>query len=179
MRKPLDADRVLAVIEALGRASRGRGDVFLTGGACAVLLGWRSSTVDIDLRFDPEPPGIFAAIPRLKDDLGVNIELASPQDFIPVVPGWRDRSQTIDRIGGVTFHHYDFVSQALAKLERGHTKDLDDVRQMVARGHVSASDLLKRFDQIRDLLIRYPALDADRFEDKVRVFVAACAGEGE
>lgn len=177
MRKPLDKDRVLAVIEALGQASRGRGDVFLTGGACAVLLGWRSSTVDIDLRFDPEPAGIFAAIPRLKDDLGVNIELASPQDFIPVVPGWRDRSDTIDRIGGVTFHHYDFISQALAKLERGHTKDLADVRQMVAGELVQADELLTRFDQIRDLLIRYPALDADRFEEKIRVFVETQTGE--
>ena len=35
-------------------------------------------------------PGIFQAIAKLKRELNINIELASPQDFLPLLPGWRD-----------------------------------------------------------------------------------------
>ncbi|MCZ7683003.1 MAG: hypothetical protein M5U28_31025 [Sandaracinaceae bacterium] len=62
------------------------------GGATAITYGWRELTIDIDLRLDPEPPGAFEAIARLKDELDVNVELASPMDFLPEVPGWRERS---------------------------------------------------------------------------------------
>jgi hypothetical protein len=36
----------------------------------------------------------------------------------------------------VRFLHHDLYAQALAKLERGHDRDLDDVDQMLARGLV-------------------------------------------
>jgi hypothetical protein len=32
----------------------------------------------------------------------------------------------IERIGRLTVHHYDFVAQAMAKIERGHTRGLID-----------------------------------------------------
>ena len=64
----------------------------------------------------------------LKDRLDVNIELASPDDFIPALPGWQERSTFIAQVGKVTFLHYDFYAQALAKIERGHDFDLSDVR---------------------------------------------------
>ncbi len=38
----------------LGREARGNARVYFTGGATAVLMGWRDTTIDIDLRFDPE-----------------------------------------------------------------------------------------------------------------------------
>jgi hypothetical protein len=31
--------------------------------------------VDIDIRLDPEPPGIFQAIAKLKQELDINIDL--------------------------------------------------------------------------------------------------------
>lgn len=39
-------------------------------------------------------------------------------DFIPSLPGWRDRSVFIARHGAVDFYHYDCSAQALAKVER-------------------------------------------------------------
>ena len=39
------------------------------------LEGWRSATVDLDLKLDPEPEGVFAAIARIKEELDVNVEL--------------------------------------------------------------------------------------------------------
>jgi hypothetical protein len=40
----------------------------------------------VDIRLDPEPPGIFQAIAKMKKELNINIELASPQDFLPPIP---------------------------------------------------------------------------------------------
>ncbi len=108
MRKATDARKVRKFMKRLGEEARGAGDVFFTGGASAVLLGWRKTTLDVDLDFDPEPPGVFDAISRLKDELEINVELASPAHFIPALPGWRERSRAIGVYGPVHFWHYDF-----------------------------------------------------------------------
>jgi hypothetical protein len=172
MRAPLDRDRARALLEALGRAARGPGAIYLTGGTTAVLLGIRASTVDADLKLDPEPAGIFDAIRRIKDELSVNVELASPDDFIPPLPGWRDRSLFIERVGEVDFFHYDPYAQALAKIERGHARDLDDVRALIERGLVAPNELLRLFDAIEPDLVRYPHLEAELFGKKVADFLA-------
>ena len=57
----------------LAAAARGPGKVYLTGGATALLLDFREQTIDIDLKLDPEPAGVFEAIARLKDRLELNI----------------------------------------------------------------------------------------------------------
>lgn len=51
--------------------------------------------------------------------LSVNVELASPLDFLPPLPGWRDRSRFRFRAGNLEVFDFDPYSQALAKLERG------------------------------------------------------------
>ena len=40
------------------------------------------------------------------------------------------RSRFITQEGPLSFYDYDLTAQALAKIERGHTQDLDDVREM-------------------------------------------------
>lgn len=52
-------------MEALGQHSRGPGRVYLTGGATAVLKGWRDSTVAIEPRLE-RFPGVDAAAFRAK-----------------------------------------------------------------------------------------------------------------
>jgi hypothetical protein len=76
----------------LGAEAAEDGAVYLTGGATAVLLGWRASTLDVDVLLLPEQESVLRAIPRLKDELRVNVETASPRDFVPVPAGWEDRS---------------------------------------------------------------------------------------
>jgi uncharacterized nucleotidyltransferase DUF6036 len=171
MRALTDAAKLERFMERLGREARGPGRIYLVGGATAVLHGWRSSTVDADLKLDPEPAGVFEAIRTLKDELDMNVELAAPDDFIPPVPGWRERSPFIVRHGQIDFHHYDLVTQALAKVERGHGRDLDDVRAMVAASLVDAPTLRRAFAEIEPQLIRYPAVDPDAFRDKLESFL--------
>ena len=54
------------------------------GGATAVLLGIRDQTIDIDVKLDPEPAGVFESIARLKEQLHVSVELAAPDQFLRV-----------------------------------------------------------------------------------------------
>ena len=158
---------------ALGERVRGEGVVFLTGGATALLYGWRDSTIDVDLKADPEPAGLFEAIATLKDQLDVNVELASPDLFIPAIPGWRERSILIGRHGHATFFHYDPYGQALSKLARRHDRDLRDVEAMCATGLVRRDRLRAFFEQIEPELIRFPAIDVRTFRESVRGFVEA------
>jgi hypothetical protein len=167
MRAEATADAVRRLLVALAQAARGPGNVYLTGGATAVLLGWREATIDVDLKFDPEPPGVFDAIPRIKDELNLNIELAAPDDFLPALPGWRERSQLIDARGPLRFYHYDFYSQALAKIERGHAQDAADVRDFLSRGLVHPEELRRLFREIEPRLNRFPAIDPDVLREKL------------
>jgi hypothetical protein len=143
-----------------GQRVRGPGRIYLTGGATAVLHGWRAMTIDVDLKPDPEPRGCFEAIATLKDELDLNVELAAPDDFLPALPGWRGRSLFIARHGPVEYYHYDLYSQALAKIERRHTRDLADVQAMRQRGLIRDDQLQALFAAIEPELIRFPAVDA-------------------
>src|SRR5947209_2584229 len=107
MRHESTADDIHRFMQRFGVAVRAEGRVYFTGGVSAVLHGWRPMTVDIDLRADPEPAGFFEAIRLLKDQLELNLELACPSDFIPPLPGWRERSLFIARHGRLDFYHYD------------------------------------------------------------------------
>lgn len=162
-------------MQALGRETTGPGRVYLTGGTSAVLVGWRDSTVDVDLKADPEPGRFFEALARLKDDLDLNIELAAPSDFIPELPSWRERSVLIGRFGSLEFFHYDFYSQALAKIQRGHERDLADVREMLERGYVRTAELKRLFEAIVPRMLRYPALEPEAFRDRLDEFLASAA----
>ncbi|CAN5646421.1 hypothetical protein BH20VER1_BH20VER1_08580 [soil metagenome] len=171
MRHETQADDIRQFMHELGLALRDGGRVYFTGGVSAVLHGWRQMTVDIDLRSEPEPAGLFEALHSLKEKLQINLELAAPSDFIPELPGWRERSVFIARHGQLDFYHYDFYSQALAKIERGYDRDLDDVRQMVESGMVGREKLGQYFEQIRPTLLRYPAIDPESFARKVASFL--------
>ena len=144
----------------LGAAADAPGRVYLTGGACAVLLGWRESTIDIDLTFDPERDVLYRALPALKEALHLNVELAAPSHFVPELPGWQERSPFIDAFGELRFHHYDFYSQALAKIERGHAHDRLDVASMIRDGLVRPERLRELFAAAEPALVRFPAIDA-------------------
>ena len=158
-------------MRALGLRSRNAARVYFTGGSTAVMHGWRDNTVDIDLRFVPETDELFRALPELKEKLRINIELASPADFIPPLPGWEDRSLFIGREGKLDFYHYDPYSQALAKIERGHSQDILDVESMLRDGLIEAEELLSLFLDIENQLYRYPAIDPPSFARAVRQIV--------
>jgi hypothetical protein len=154
----------------LGNRVRGPGRIYLAGGATALLRGWRATTIDVDLKADPEPPGLFEALAALKHELDINVKLASPDQFIPAVPGWRQRSLFIARHGQIKFFHYDPYGQALSKLQRRHDRDIHDACSFWRDGLIDVAHLLEMFVQIEPELIRYPAVDAASFRSAVLEF---------
>ena len=172
MGRDVDAERLRVFLRALGEAACGETTVYLTGGATAVLSGWRSSTVDVDLKLEPDRDEILRAIPRLKEALETNVELASPDGFLPELPGWRDRSPFVAREGLVTVRHYDLYSQTLAKVERGHARDLADVAAMLDRGLVLPARLRELHAAIEPLLYRFPAVDPPTFRAALEAALA-------
>jgi hypothetical protein len=172
MRELATAPRIREFMRRLGERAGGETTVYLTGGATAVLLGWRESTLDVDIKVVPERDDVLRAVQELKDLLQINVELASPDLFIPPVPGWESRSPSAGREGRIEWRHFDPYSQALAKIERGHEQDAADVKAMLARGLIEPARLRDAFERIRPELYRYPALDAGAFARRVEEALA-------
>ena len=163
MREVADAERIRRFMQVFGAVADVATRVYFTGGATAVLLGWRTSTIDVDIKVEPDTDAMFRAIPHIKESLHLNVELASPVDFIPVKEGWQDRSPFVAQEGRASFHHFDPYAQALAKVERGHQQDLQDVREMLSRCLIDAQGAWREFASIEPQLYRYPALDPASF----------------
>lgn len=164
MRRQVDRGRLEQFLHTLAATSDQPTKVYLTGGATAVLLGWRDATIDIDLQIIPENDRLLRAIPSLKDELNVNVELASPSDFIPEVPGWESRSTFIVQEGRVAFFHYDFYAQALSKIERFH-------EQMLKRGLIEPGQLRELFEAVVPFLFRFPSLDPKAFRRNLELIL--------
>ncbi len=154
-------------MELLGRRCNENVHVYFTGGATAIFFGWRENTIDVDIRLLPDSDAILRIIPAAKEELNLNIELACPSDFIPELPGWQGRSLFIEANGSVCFSHYDPYAQALAKIERGHSQDVEDIQSLLKSGLVRPERLLELFGQIEGLIYKYPAIDPKAFRRAV------------
>lgn len=128
-----------------------------------MIEGWRDSTVDIDLRLAPDRDELMKAIASLKDELDLNVEFASPDLFIPVAPGWEERSPWVSDAGKLTVRHFDLTAQALAKISRGHARDLSDVAAMLDRQLVTREGIDAAFARIRPDLYKFPGIDEPSF----------------
>jgi hypothetical protein len=173
MREPLNKDRIERLMAALGAAIPGSGRIYFTGGVTALLFGWRESTIDADLCADPEPEGFFESLPKMKLQLNANLELVSPADFIPELPGWRSRSLFIARHGRIDFHHYDFYGQALTKILRYYDRDQKDLQGMAEARLIEPVRLRELFESIKPQLIRYPKIDPGAFEQRLARWIDA------
>jgi len=167
MRGETDKSKLMQFMENLGRQVQGAGRVYITGGGTAILYGWREMTIDVDIKAEPEPAGFFEAIAVLKNQLDINVELASPDQFLPPLPEWQKRSIFIQRFSEIDFYHYDLYSQVLSKLERGHARDLKDVEAIASKKLVEPDKLWALFLEIENGLIRYPAVDAASLRGKI------------
>jgi hypothetical protein len=131
----------------------------------------------VDILVVPDDDRVLRALPEIKEELQINVELACPAHFIPELPGWEERSLFIAREGKLSVFHYDLYAQALAKIERGHSQDVSDVQEMVRRGHVEPARLQQFFEGIVPQLYRYPAIDPGGFRRAIEKAVAAFGEE--
>jgi hypothetical protein len=175
MREPLDEPRLRRFMRRLGE-SGGTARVYFTGGATAILRGWRPSTLDTDLVLVPEDDRLLRSIQTLKEEMQVNVEIAGPAHIIPELPGWEARSRFIGREGSVDYFEYDLHAQVLAKIERGHAQDVEDVERALAEGAVKPGELWRLFETILPQLHRFPAVDQAGFRRRLEEALSPRSG---
>ena len=165
MRPPIDRLRVHYFLVKLGIEFHYPARLYLVGGTTLVYEGLRQQSLDIDISYEvaDEHEAEFAqVIRRLKDEMQINVELASPGDFIPLPSGWKERARFVGRFGQVDVFHFDLYSTALSKIERGREGDYEDVLAMLRMGQITFDDLQRTFQSItprleRESLKRDPA----------------------
>lgn len=121
---------------------RQSGQLYLVGGAALVHAGIRpGQTLDIDLQITVDPANLTVQIAQLKQRLSMNIEFASPADFMPLPSQWETRSQFIKRYNQVDAFYFDWYSIALSKMERSSRLDIADVQLLIRQGFVDVAEL--------------------------------------
>lgn len=151
MRPPIDRLRVHYFLVKLGMAFRHPARLYLVGGTTLVYEGLREQSLDIDISYEvaDEYEAEFAqVIRRLKDELQINVEQASPGDFIPLPSGWKERAKHVGRFGQVDVFHFDLYSTALSKIERGREGDYQDVMSILRAGQIDLQELREAFNNI-------------------------------
>jgi len=139
LRSPANQGDIRRFLRRLGDEFRGAGRLYLVGGTTLVLEGYRQQTIDLDIVFDVNPAQAdeFVRVVReLKDRLNVNVEEASPADFIPLPAGYADRHVYVGRFGQLDVFHFDLYSVALSKIERGREGDYADVITLLQNGRL-------------------------------------------
>ncbi len=110
-----------------------------------MLLGWRTSTIDVDLVVRPEDESLHRAIPAIKERLQINVEFASPLDFIPVRVKWPPDS-SCGALSPLGRHELVAPREAAARDRRRREHDLIANVARLARGdrHSDVLDVLRR-----------------------------------
>jgi len=173
MREQLTRERLLLLMKELSTTAPRRGShrVYILGEGTAVYLGWRNSTIDVDLYSDRDD--VFRDIQGIKERLNLNIEFARPEDFVPSLQGTPDRHVFIDKIGSIAFYHYDPYAQLLYKVVRGFQRDLDDARQFLRSGLVDAGKFRALVAAIPDSgYAKRPSLSRRGVENAVEDFLS-------
>jgi hypothetical protein len=150
-RPPVDRQRIEEFLRRLGERFHRPGRVYLVGGTTMVYEGFRGQTLDIDIAFEvsSDDHGAFIrAVRDLKEELWLNVEEASPGDFIPLPAGHRDRSRFIGRYGQLDVFHFDLYSMALSKIERGTEEDFSDVLALLRSKQIDWETLTGCFAEI-------------------------------
>lgn len=132
-RAPAERSRIDRFLRELGRSLRAPVRLYLVGGSVLVDLGLRPATLDIDYVIRADDPRALdefeRQLPRLKDEIDINVVPASPADFMPVPAYALDRSPYVRSYGPVAVYHYHYPTQVLAKIARGAERDLPGGRE--------------------------------------------------
>ncbi|HEY1349425.1 MAG TPA: DUF6036 family nucleotidyltransferase [Ktedonobacteraceae bacterium] len=156
MRPRVGQQEIEQFLVQLGR-TRQPGRLYLVGGAALVHRGIRpGQTLDIDIQITVDPANLTAQVAQLKQRLNMNIEFASPADFMPLPAQWETRSQFIKRYGQVDAFYFDWYSIALSKMQRASRQDIVDVQLLVRQGFVTLTELDHLYQDVLGKIGRPP-----------------------
>jgi hypothetical protein len=170
MRPNVDKGQIENFLKNLGRSFRKPGRLYLVGGAALVHMGIRSGStqgIDVEIRATNEDE-MMEAIRRLKDTLNINIEFASPGDFMPLPKQWEMHAKYIGRYGQIDAFYFDFYSIALSKIQRGSTGDIRDVKLLLEQRIVALPELDEAYNEVLPQVGKRPygKLDPKQFAER-------------
>jgi len=150
-RRRVDRERIRRFFRSLAERFRRPARIYLVGGTTVVFQGLREQPLDIDVVLEVSPADhgdLIRAIRELEDALSMNVEEASPGDFIPLPAGFQERHLFVERFGDLEVLHFDPYSTALSKIERGRTQDFEDVLALLKARKLEWERLVKCFAEI-------------------------------
>ena len=151
LRQRVDRTRITVFLQRLGERFRHPARVYLVGGATMVFAALRPQTLDIAVVLEVSADAhsdLIRAIRKLKDELSVNVEEASPGDFIPLPAGYASRHEYVGRFGQIDVWHFDLYSTALSKVERGRVQDIEDMLALFSAGRLAWNTLDACFQDV-------------------------------
>ena len=163
MRPSVDKRQIEDFLKNLGRAYRKPGRLYLVGGAALVHAGLRvgsTEDIDLDIRATNEDE-MTDAIRQLKDTMKINVEFASPADFIPVPSQWEMNASYVGRYGSIDAFYFDFYSIALSKIQRGSTRDINDVKLLLQHKFINLEGLDAAFQEVLPQVGKRPYIRLD------------------
>jgi hypothetical protein len=160
-------------LNALGKAFHKPGRLYLAGGAALVHMGLRpGSTLDIDIVIETTAEDeMVKAIRQLVEQMQLNIEFSSPEDFIPLPSQWMAHAKYIGRYGSLDAFYFDFYSLALSKISRGSDRDLVDVKLLVQQKVITLEELDAAYQEVLPRMGKRPYmnLDPQKFADRYAI----------
>ncbi|HLL78966.1 MAG TPA: DUF6036 family nucleotidyltransferase [Ktedonobacteraceae bacterium] len=170
MRHVVDKGAIEAFLQQLGKSFQKSGRLYLVGGAALVHLGVRpGTTLGIDIQVAGANEGeLIVAIQQMIHRFQINVEFASPGDFIPLPAQWESHARFVGRYGKIDVFYFDFYSIALSKFERGNTRDIADVKLLIQQGIITLDELDRAYQEVLAQLGkgRYPRVTPQRFSER-------------
>lgn len=173
MRQNVTRADIEKFLNALGKAYRKAGRLYLAGGAALVHMGLRAgSTLDIDVVIEAaDEDEMITAIRRLVEQMQINIEFASPADFIPIPSQWAAHAKYIGRYGKIGAFYFDLYSLALSKIARSSDRDLVDVKLLVQQKLITLDELDAAYQEVLPRMGKRPYinLNPQKFSERYAV----------
>ncbi|MGH2461227.1 MAG: DUF6036 family nucleotidyltransferase [Chloroflexota bacterium] len=180
MREYAERSRIDHFLRTLGRRLSFPIRLYLVGGSIIVDLGLRAATLDLGYVVDADDTRALEdferLIPVLKNELQINVEPASPADFIPVPANVLARSPYVRSYGKVSVYYYDLPSVVISKVARGAERDLADIESLVQTGAVTWQKVEDTWQEMRKSprgWLRHDPAEIERKLQKVRQRLAA------
>lgn len=169
-------ERIERFLHRLGQVFRGSGRLYLVGGSLMVFQGYRPVTQDLDYTVQlvaGDDQDFTSALRQVQREINLNIERASPGDFIPLPRGWQERSLFLGRFGNLEVFAFDPVTTALSKIERGLERDVADALALLQAGQFTLAELTAAFEEIVPRLDReaIPRVQEGDFRRKLAAFI--------
>jgi Nucleotidyltransferase of unknown function (DUF6036) len=161
MRQNVTMADIEKFLNALGKAYRQAGRSYLAGGAALIHMGLRSgSTLDINVVIEASNEDkMITAIRRLVEQMQINIEFASPADFIPIPSQWAAHAKFIGRYGKIDAFYFDLYSLALSKIARRSDRDLVDVKLLIQQQFITLDELDAAYQEVLPRMGKRPYIN--------------------